>query len=116
MSTCDTRNVIFITQGNKEDIFIGLKDPDEVSGALDLSQFESGKAIFKTSTGTAIEKVISFPVTDPKTGVLNITLDSVDTEQFDHQMRDFELELTYTGAGNKFVKILKDVLEVTERL
>lgn len=115
-NSCDIRNVINITVGNKEEIFIALKDPDEVSGALDLTQFESGKALFKNINGTLIEKIIPFPVTDPKTGVIEFTLDSADTEQFDDSMRSFELELTYTGGANKFIKVLDNTLEVTARL
>ena len=79
---CKVRNVIKITQGSREDILIRLTDPD-TGERLDLSQFESGKVIFKTSAGATIEKAISWPPTDPKLGVIEFQLSSAETAQFD---------------------------------
>lgn len=112
---CSVKNVITITQGSKEEVLIRLTDPD-TGERLDLSQFESGKMIFCTSAGVKIEKTITFPITDPKLGILEFTLDSADTLQFDCQMRDFEAELVYTGAGNNKIIIFESALEVTERV
>ena len=111
---CNVKNVIAITQGSKEDIQVRLTDP-QTGERLDLSVFESYKACFVTSSGTKIEKTISTP-TNPQLGVVEFTLDSADTAQFDEDMRDFELEFTYTGGADVKVILLKDALEVTERL
>lgn len=112
---CDVKNVIKITQGSKEDILVRLSDP-RTGERFDLTPFESAKACFKTSQGTKIEKVIAWPVSNPALGVVEFTLDSADTVQFDEDMSNFELEFTYTGGANKHIVILKDALEVTERI
>ena len=111
---CAIKNVIRITQGSREDILIRLTDPD-TGERLDLSQFESGKILFCTSTGTKIEKVLSWPPADPKLGVLEFQLSSDDTLQFDQYMKNFEAELVYTGSTDKKVLIFENALEVTER-
>ncbi len=113
--TCEVMNVIKITQGSKEDILIRLKDPN-TGERFDLTQFESAKAIFKTTNGVTIEKTIAWPVTDPKLGVVTFSLVSADTDQFDTEMRDFELLFVYTGAANNHIVILKDSIEVEARL
>lgn len=112
---CDVKNVIKITQGSKEDILVRLSDP-RTGERFDLSPFESAKACFITSSGTKIEKVIPWPTTTPALGIVEFTLDSADTTQFDEDMRNFELEFTYTGAANKHIVMMNDALEVTERM
>lgn len=111
---CKVRNVIKITQGSREDILIRLTDPD-TGERLDLSQFESGKVIFKTSAGVTIEKAISWPPTDPKLGVIEFQLSSAETAQFDEQMSDFESEFRFTGTTDDKVIIYENALEITER-
>lgn len=112
---CDVKNVIKITQGSKEDVLVRLSDP-RTGERFDLTPFESAKAIFKTSAGVTIEKVISWPVANPALGVVEFSLDSADTLQFDECMTSFELEFTYTGGANKHIVILNDSIEVTERI
>lgn len=111
---CKVRNVIKITQGSREDVLIRLTDPD-TGERLDLSVFESGKVIFKTSTNETIEKNISWPPADPKLGVIEFQLSSADTQQFDEQMTDFESEFRYNGTTDDKVIIYENALEVTER-
>ena len=111
---CKVKNVIKVTQGSREDVLIRLTDPD-TGERLDLSVFESGKVIFKTSAGVVIEKTITWPPTDPKLGVIEFQLSSADTAQFDEQMSDFESEFRYTGSSDDKVIIYENALEVTER-
>ena len=112
---CEVKNVIRITQGSKEAILVRLTDP-KTGERFDLSGFESALACFKLSNGTTLTKTISWPPANPALGVVEFTLDSADTAQFDEDMRDFELEFTYTGGANKHIVILKDSLEVVERV
>ena len=111
---CDVKNVIKITQGSKEDILVRLSDP-RTGERFDLTPFESAKACFKNTQGTLIEKTISWPPSNPALGVVEFSLDSADTAQFDEDMSDFELEFTYTGGANKHIVIMNNALEVTER-
>lgn len=112
---CDVKNVIKVTQGSKEDVLVRLSDP-RTGERFDLSPFESAKACFVTSAGVKIEKTIAWPTSNPALGVVEFTLDSADTAQFDADMSSFELEFTYTGGANKHIVILNDSLEVTERI
>jgi hypothetical protein len=112
---CNVKNVIKITQESKEDIAIRLEDT-ETGERVDLSLYESGKVIFKNSAGVSIVKTISFPIADPSLGVLRFTLSSVDTVQFDCNMRSFEVELIFTGGIEKTIITLEDSLFIKERL
>lgn len=112
---CEVKNVIRVTQGSKEDVMVRLSDP-RTGERFDLSPFESAKACFKNSAGVKIEKTITWPPANPQLGVVNFTLDSIDTAKFDEDMKDFELEFTYTGGANKHIVILRDSLEVIERI
>jgi len=111
---CDVKNVIKITQGSKEDVLVRLTDP-RTGERFDLTPFNAFQACFITGAGVKIEKTISPPAT-PELGVVEFTLDSADTAQFDEDMRDFELEFTYTSGTNKHIVMLRDSLEVTERI
>jgi hypothetical protein len=111
---CDVKNVIKITQGSREDVLVRLSDP-RTGERFDLTPFNAFKACFITGSGTKIEKTITAPVT-PALGVVEFTLDSVDTAQFDEDMRDFELEFTYTTGTNKHIVMMNNALEITERI
>ena len=110
---CNIKNVIKITQGSKEDILIRLSDPS-TGERFDLTPFDTFKACFKNSAGVILEKTIT-PPTDPKLGVVEFILDSVDTLTFDKDMRNFELIFGYTADSNEHIVLLNDSLEVTER-
>lgn len=112
---CVIESFIKINQGSREDILVRLIDP-ETRERLDLTQFESGKAILKNSVGTTLEIALTIPGADPKLGVIEFQLTSAQTATFDNQMTGFEMELVYTGAVNSMILILSDSLEITERL
>ena len=113
--SCDVKNVILIRQGSKEDIKVRLSDKN-TGERLDLSQFDGGKAIFKTTNGVTIEKTLTLPGANPQLGVIEFTLESTDTAQFDRGMRDFEIELDYQADANQEIFTLRNSIEVEERL
>lgn len=113
--SCDVRNVILIRQGSKENIKVRLSDKN-TGERLDLSQFDGGKAIFKTTNGAAIEKLLTLPGANPQLGVIEFSLESVDTAQFDRSMKDFEIELNYQIDANQEIFTLRNSIEVEERL
>lgn len=113
--SCEVKNVILIRQGSKETVKVRLSDKS-TGERLDLSAFDAGKAIFKTSSGTTIEKTLSLPGADPKLGIIEFDLESTDTAQFDRAMRDFEIELDYQADANQEIFTLRNSIEVEERL
>lgn len=113
--SCDVKNVILIRQGSKETVKVRLSDKS-TGERLDLSAFDGGKAIFKTVNGVIIEKTLSLPGTDPKLGIIEFDLESVDTAQFDKGMRSFEIELDYQVDANQEIFTLRNSIEVEERL
>lgn len=112
---CEIENLIRITQGSKETIIVRLTDL-KTNERLDLSGFDGAKAIFKTSAGATVEKSITVPGDDPKLGVLSFDLLSAETALFDQDMSDFEIELTYTSDDENLVFVLKNSIEVIERI
>lgn len=111
---CEVKNVITITQGSRESVLVRLSDT-RTGERFDLTPFSSAKAIFKTSQGVTVEKAITIS-SNPELGVVEFILDSSDTAQFDECMNDFELDFEYTGGANNHIMILRNSLEVTERL
>ena len=113
--TCEVINVIKIRQGSRENIKFRLSDKN-TGERIDLSQFDAGRVIFKKSGGGTIEKPLTIPPADPKLGVIEFTLSSVDTQQFDRDMRDMEIVLDYSGSSDEEIFTLRDSIEVEERL
>lgn len=102
-----------VTVGEDKEFKIFLRD-EETGNPFDLSTYTGGTVSFCNTQQDKITVSVPTPGSNPASGELVVTLTPSETEQFDKNMRDLQIEIT-DGTKTRII-VLKDKLEVIEQI